>query len=290
MARRVSWVAEPACGRVTTLLSANSGDSRNGSCSYTSSPAAWICRFCSASTSAASSMTGPRATLTRIALGFIRASSRRPISLCVRSLSGTTTQTKSASPSNSSNPQKRAPSSCSSAGLRLLPSQLLERCKALSTDTAGRCPLALATRAWRPLPQVYPSALTRLSVAIDSKRRPGLTGRHDFQSVEIDVIRQVGHVEDLLGDVFGCQRCGVPIQSIRGCLVALGAHQGEFGFGHARRNVGNPHTGGDQVAAQVVTELLHEGLGGAIDVATRIRPLARCGADIDDAGPGAGFD
>ncbi|MCY1184443.1 hypothetical protein D9M73_251380 [compost metagenome] len=55
---------------------------------------------CSASISAASSTTGPRAMLIRNALGFISFSSRLLISLRVASDSGTTITTKSASASN----------------------------------------------------------------------------------------------------------------------------------------------------------------------------------------------
>ncbi|MNJ80891.1 hypothetical protein D3C77_794410 [compost metagenome] len=58
--------------------------------------------FCSASTSAASSTTGPRAMLIRNALGFISFSSRVLISLRVASDNGTTMTTKSASASSCS--------------------------------------------------------------------------------------------------------------------------------------------------------------------------------------------
>jgi len=104
------------------------------------------------------------------------------------------------------------------------------------------------------------------------------------------VIGQRRHVEDLLGDVFGAQGRGAPVQRIGSRLVALGAHQGELGLGQARRDIGDAHAGALQVAAQVVGELLDEGLARAVDMPARIGPLAGHRADVDDAGALAGLD
>ena len=104
------------------------------------------------------------------------------------------------------------------------------------------------------------------------------------------MVRQGRDVEDLLRDVLGGQRSGAAVELVGSVLVALGADQGEFGFGHAGGNVGDPNARAQQVAAQVVAELLDECLGGAVDVAARIRPVAGNRADADDACAFARFD
>ena len=129
---------------------------------------------------------------------------------------------------------------------------------------------------------MHPSMPTLL-VPIDVERGPRLPGGHHFEAVDVDVVRQGRDVEDLFRDVLGGQRSGAAVELVGSVLVALGADQGEFGFGHAGGNVGDPNASAQQVAAQVVAELLDECLGGAVDVAARIRPVAGNRADADDA-------
>eukprot|EP00952_Eustigmatos_sp_NYUAD-ZCMA_P004440 19551-Eustigmatos_ZCMA.PRE.1 len=67
MASRVSWVAEPICGKATTLAIVGSVDeAASGSCSKTSSPAACIAPLSRACINAASSTTLPRAILMKM--------------------------------------------------------------------------------------------------------------------------------------------------------------------------------------------------------------------------------
>ncbi len=99
--------------------------------------------------------------------------------------------------------------------------------------------------------------------------------------------RQRGDIKHLLGDIARAQRRGAAIELIRCRLVALSAHQGKFGLGNPRRQIGDSHAGAKQIAAQVIAELFHEGLAGAIDMAAGIGPLSGDRADIDNARSGA---
>ena len=95
---------------------------------------------------------------------------------------------------------------------------------------------------------------------------------------------------DLVGHVVGGEGNGAVVDGVRGGSVAPVTDQGELGFGDARGQVGDANAGAEEVTAQVVRELLDEGLAGAIDVASGVGPLAGGGADVDDVGAGAGFD
>ena len=77
-------------------------------------------------------------------------------------------------------------------------------------------------------------------------------------------------------------RLRAAIQRVRRGLVAMRAHQGEFGFGHARLQRGHAHAGAVQVRAQAERELADEGLGAAVDVAAGIRIGRRGRTDVDD--------
>ena len=106
---RVSSVAEPTCGsRATSSRSSSPGCTR-GSSSKTSSPAPAISPASSAATSAASSTTGPRAVLTRWAVGFIARSSAAPIRWCVAGVRGQCSETTSDAVSSSPSSTTRAP-------------------------------------------------------------------------------------------------------------------------------------------------------------------------------------
>ena len=99
--------------------------------------------------------------------------------------------------------------------------------------------------------------------------------------------RQRGDIKHLLGDIARAQRRGAAIELIRCRLVAFGTHQGKFGLGNPRRQIGDPHAGAKQIAAQVIAELLHKRLAGAIHMAAGIGPLPGDRADIDNTRPGA---
>ena len=99
--RMHSSVWQIACGATITLSNASSGLSTGvGSCSNTSIAAPWMRFSRSASISAASCTTGPRAVLMKYADGFIFANSAAPIRPCVRSSSRQFTDTKSDSASS----------------------------------------------------------------------------------------------------------------------------------------------------------------------------------------------
>jgi len=100
IARRVSVVALAIWGLSTTLSSVSSAGCSFGSPSNTSSAAPARRRSRNAAASAASSTMPPRATLTSIAVGFIRASSAAPMACRVRGVSGKASTRKSDSPSN----------------------------------------------------------------------------------------------------------------------------------------------------------------------------------------------
>src|ERR1039458_2909157 len=76
---RTSITALPRCGVSTTFFIFNRAGGTFGSFSNTSSPAPAMRFFFSARTSAASSMTAPRAVLMMKAVGFINANSRSEI-------------------------------------------------------------------------------------------------------------------------------------------------------------------------------------------------------------------
>ena len=117
--RRVARVALPMCGVRTALGSAEVAGMDFGSPSKTSSPAPAMRLACSASTSAASSTTPPRAVFTRMAVGFIFAISAAPIRWCTAGEYGTMTTTKSDSASSRSRSTQVALSRLSSAsGMR----------------------------------------------------------------------------------------------------------------------------------------------------------------------------
>ena len=71
-------------------------------------------------------------------------------------------------------------------------------------------------------------------------------------------------------------------------LVAAVAHEGEFGFGHARFHARHAHTAAVQVAAQAERKLGDEGLGAAVNVAGGVGITPRDRVHVDDAA--AAFD
>src|SRR6185437_6558265 len=88
ISRLVSIDELAICGASTTLFSFNKSAFTVGSRSKTSRPAPAIQPSDSALATAASSITGPRAVFTRMALFFIRRSSGSPINFRVPSFSG----------------------------------------------------------------------------------------------------------------------------------------------------------------------------------------------------------
>ena len=99
----VSGVSQATCGISATLSSASSGLSGGtGSSAKTSRPAARRWPLVNAATSAASSTSPPRAVLTRIAPGFMRASAAPSIRRSVSGTSGRCSETMSAVASSSS--------------------------------------------------------------------------------------------------------------------------------------------------------------------------------------------
>jgi hypothetical protein len=100
----------------TTVSSPNSGDSVVGSVANTSSPAPATRPSLSATASAASSISPPRAALTIRTPGLTSASSFSPIRPVVSGVRGRWIEMKSLSRSSSSSPTRRTPSCAARAG------------------------------------------------------------------------------------------------------------------------------------------------------------------------------
>ncbi len=116
------------CGVSTTLGTSSSARFTTGSPSNTSSPAAASGPSRNARASAASSTMPPRAMLTSVAPGFIRASCAAPIRWCVCAEYGSTSTTWSEVASSVSSSTRAAPSSASfGAGLRLVYCRRIEK-------------------------------------------------------------------------------------------------------------------------------------------------------------------
>src|SRR5207245_2220596 len=113
---RVRTVALAMCGARTTLGSGISPGWIAGSRSYTSRPAPAIFFAVKASTNAASSITGPREVLMRMAVFFIWPNCGVLSRCCVSGVKGTCTDTKSDSASNLGSSTRVAPSCCSASG------------------------------------------------------------------------------------------------------------------------------------------------------------------------------
>ena len=110
MSRVASTVIPAVCGLATTLSSDSSGCCGSGGSSWnTSMPAPAIVPLTSASYSAASSCTGPRAVVMKNAVGFIRANCSRPMRPSVSGVSGQFRCTKSERSSSSSSSTFVAP-------------------------------------------------------------------------------------------------------------------------------------------------------------------------------------
>ena len=105
-----SPVDAPRCGVTTTCGSSNSGLSVVGSLANTSMPAPRTCPDLTASASASSSTSPPRAALTMITPGFVLASASLPISPAVSGVFGRCTEMKSARASSSSSVSSSMPS------------------------------------------------------------------------------------------------------------------------------------------------------------------------------------
>ena len=104
-----SAVEAPRCGVSSVFGASSSGEPVGGSCSKTSIPAPPRCPDRSASATAASSTTPPRATLRRIDPGLSRAIASRPMRPRVARVNGTWTVTTSARANISSNPTISTP-------------------------------------------------------------------------------------------------------------------------------------------------------------------------------------
>src|ERR1700694_3409956 len=116
ISERVRVVALAMCGASTTFGSTTRPGCTAGSRSYTSRPTPAIFLAFSASTRAASSTTGPREVLMRIAVFFIKANCGVLSRCCVSGVSGTCTETKSDSASSLPRSTRVAPSCCSASG------------------------------------------------------------------------------------------------------------------------------------------------------------------------------
>ena len=83
-------------------------------------------------------------------------------------------------------------------------------------------------------------------------------------------------------DVVGGQRLRARVHGRGPLAVAAEAHVGELGAaGQPGLDTGHPDAGTVQVRAQVKAELVHERLGRAVDVATRVGVRAGDGAEVD---------
>ncbi|MOA05413.1 hypothetical protein D3C78_1250110 [compost metagenome] len=85
-----------------------------------------------------------------------------------------------------------------------------------------------------------------------------------------------------IGDVLRLDGLHPLIDGGRLGIVTVEAHVGELGAAaQARLQVGDADGGARQIGPQVQAELLHERLGGAVDVAARVGVGAGDGADVD---------
>ncbi len=104
-----SWVEAPRCGVTTTLSSSNSGEEVVGSVANTSIPAPPTRPSRTASASADSSMSPPRASLTMITPGLTRSSSSLPMRPSVSGVFGRWIVMTSLMASSSSSSTRRTP-------------------------------------------------------------------------------------------------------------------------------------------------------------------------------------
>ena len=125
-------------------------------------------------------------------------------------------------------------------------------------------------------------------IAVHLERPEALRNGHELDPVDVHVRRQRRRPVHRLGDVRRPQWLHARVDGVRLALVAAEPHRGELGLAHAGLDGGDAHARAVQVAAQVEAELVHEGLGGAVDVPSRIRVGAGDRAEVDHVATSAG--
>src|ERR1700683_1517308 len=151
-----------------------------------------------------------------------------------------------------------------------------------------RCLLAQPSALVQSGPGVVAHRDGRSAAPVDLERGEALGDRHQLDNVDVHMGRLAGGPVDGGRDVVGGQRLGPGVHAA-GPLAVAEAHVGELGAAdQARFDAGHPDSGAVQVGAEVEAELVHEGLGRAVDVAARIRVGAGDRAEVDDAPAAAG--